>query len=78
MSEPKSKSPVGSRSRRCCVHTRKSDEPGRNSHLKTALTRSDVKLKSGCAILNGAAGPPASGSMTSDEPDEVIVPASMP
>src|SRR5213595_1399530 len=52
--EPNRKLPSSSDAERLCVHTKNSVEPGMYSHRKTALPRSDLKLKSG--LYGAAAG----------------------
>src|SRR5512133_1023139 len=83
-SRPRSNSPEASLLLRDCVQTKKSVEPGRYSHRKTALPRSDRTLKFGLPMLNEEAAPAPSGSTVYDvtRPSllrfSTIVPASRP
>ena len=60
--EPNLKSPLSSAAERLCVHTKYSVDPGRYSQRRTALPRSDLKLKSWFPNDIGWAGPTPSGS----------------
>src|SRR5688500_14108429 len=62
-SRPARNSPsYGSNALRICCHTKNNVEPGRYSHLTTALPRSDWNRKSGLATVKDGAAPFPSGS----------------
>jgi hypothetical protein len=70
--------PSASTSSASGVHTKNRVEPGRYSHRKTALPRSEANRKSGFPNENGSAAPPPSGSTVTCPSASETAPAASP